>query len=234
MNESKINAINPETGRSSIIRVKKREALGGGKEKKFRITGEVERVLENPSSLLSRLLKKKKVKEVSLIERHSSEKLSQDIYRKWLAFRRAKLPVVPTLRMSRDGVTLATDLKADGSEIYGQGIYIPTGDLSEKVKNPTILDKLFVELYPQIKNDIWNKCLKLASQAALAKIVLPLDDPVELIFHPDGRWELMTLDLSNARIDQTESTDFLQNTNKSLLREFMEDLDFIFTHLSKA
>src|SRR5688572_175945 len=40
----------------------------------------------------------------------------------WIAFREAGIAVTPTLHLSSRNTLLVTDLKADGSELYGKGL----------------------------------------------------------------------------------------------------------------
>src|SRR6266567_1114957 len=82
------------------IQVNAKIPLHGGNETKNRLEGTLAQ------------------REVSLIERP----LDQNYVDNWYAFREVGLPVVPTLRESSRGTLLVTDVKADGSEIYGKGL----------------------------------------------------------------------------------------------------------------
>ena len=49
--------------------------------------------------------------------------------------------------------------------------------------------------------------LKIAEKTASAGIILPSDDPLDLILHPDGSWQIMPLDIENAVLDSAPSNE---------------------------
>ena len=74
---------------------------------------------------------------ISLIQRDAY--YGQQIEKNWEAMKKIGLPVVPTLRKLPTGELLVTDMKADGSQIYGKAF--STGDYYQRPR-PQI-DKFF-------------------------------------------------------------------------------------------
>lgn len=133
---------------------------------------------------------------VSLIQRHYEERYVDT----WEEFRAAGLPVVPTLRVAEtEGhkSLLVTDLKADGSELYGKGLLVTLsqGDVRER---PPIemVDRRFLELTsPANIEQIQAQANEYAAVADKNEMILPIDDPFELLIKPDGAWGLIIVDL---------------------------------------
>ncbi len=146
-------------------------------------------------------------KKVRLIGRQDNvEELDAANYSEnWKLFKEAGLPVVPTLRKTENGKVVMTDLIADGSELYGKELGSSLSTVHEfKLKNDfkkLLKDKLkLVKSFLDILKDEEFKHLKskLAGYENLAnqnRIYLPFDDPFELLVHPDGKWELIIIDL---------------------------------------
>jgi hypothetical protein len=136
---------------------------------------------------------------VSLIERKDlDDGFGMKISDKWKLFKEAGLPVVPTLRRSQKGTLLMTDVTADGSEIYGKNLSKKLEQLSvdNKASEETKLADEFLKILSGPELDKIKSQLNAYKEIANSKgICLPLDDPFELVVHPDGRWQLVILDL---------------------------------------
>lgn len=144
-----------------------------------------------------------KKKSVQLVERDGQH---GTLYRKWLAMKAAGLPVVPTMRQTDRDTVVMTDLRADGSELYGKGL---GGYILDRIQLRTVrprekhpLDDRFLELMrsPQDLQKIMDKAAEYAQMANAAGILLPEDDPFELVIHPDRSWDLVCLDIESAMI----------------------------------
>ena len=58
---------------------------------------------------------------------------------------------------------------------------------------------------------------------------LPFDDPYDILIHPDGKWEVLVLDLAGLRPRKGESEDVLE----SELEHMTEEIDLMREHLLK-
>jgi|SRR5882672_5427263 len=166
---------------------------------------------------------------VSLVMRAYDENIVQC----WQAFKEARLPVVPTLRrvtIEDSPWVLATDVKADGSEVYGSGleVLLITGLRRERPPHPSV-DQHFLELtndqnFPKIivKADSFSR---LASAKGL---LLPEDDAFELLVRPDGSWNLIILDLSGGRVIREDlmrkKPDFCVKDNAKFTKDFFDHI----------
>lgn len=157
------------------------EALGGGNETKQLLQGEVAG------------------RAISLVKRPFDENYIDT----WTAFRAAGMPVVPTLRRNAENSLLVTDVKADGSEVYGKALnLIVTQQVDEqRTRARPEIDKIFTDLtHPRSFPDIQNEAWRLLHRANDNALRLPYDDVFELVVHPDGTWDLITLDLRYADV----------------------------------
>lgn len=167
---------------------------------------------------------------------------SSDIFvRNWHAYRAAGIPTVPTLRTSDNrGTLLVTDVKADGSEVYGKGMVQALSgrhDLSRHRAN-TQIDPLFLEITADENwQAIADKANEYTERAIDAGIVLAYDDAFEMIVHPDGTWDLIALDIlrSVAPEDETAST---RGQNRAALNRkyeayFLAELDMVRERLER-
>lgn len=211
----KIQAHAPGGKKATEIEVVIRTPLSGnGTEPKTRVEGMVEG------------------RPISLIERRSPT--NEAFKTNWEKFRKAGLPVIPTLRVDRErGHLLVTDLKRDGSELYGKNlkfILLNEGKVKAAHRRHSDVDKHFLELSaPESFELIKKKAEECARQATEHRLSLPMDDPLELLIHPDGRWDLIILDLTWAADRSTSSLtqQQLQGANELLVGKFIESLQEI-------
>lgn len=160
---------------------------------------------------------------------------------KWKMFKEAGLPVVPTLRKTEKGTVLMTDLRADGSEIFGKALlYKLTGKAifpdEQKVEVPYNFVMRFLEI---VEGDefqkLKTKVQEHVSAASESKIVLPIDDPFELVIHPDGSWDLVTVDLKHGtKASETESSKIeeLNTRYASFFLKTLSELGQVYKSLS--
>jgi hypothetical protein len=188
------HALSPKIKPTEITVVERIEFKAGGRDDKSHVLGEV-----GPAR-------------VSLIERPYSPAYVEV----WPIMKNAKLPVVPTLRTVQkngesgndvnDLTLLVTDVKRDGSEVYGKGYFRSLFEpltWSSYRRRPAI-DEKFLEIMETQKADVLKKAREYADRATRYNIVLPRDDPLEMIVHPDGSWDFMILDLEMARVQRKD------------------------------
>lgn len=122
----------------------------------------------------------------------------ENYFDNWAMMKSAGLPVVAEVLKTDEGV-LVRDLKADGSELYGKllAMYLMGGHRRNRPR-PKI-DKLFLELTRDEELiEIRRKIVNCIQKANAHGIALPHDDPFELIIHPDGKWDIIILDVESA------------------------------------
>ena len=152
---------------------------GGGSEPKNRVTVSVGN------------------RDIPLIER-SNPKAADGYIRAWQLYKDAGLPVIKTLRRTEQGTIVMTDLKADGSELFGKGLLIQLRDRQylDDFKRNTKLDSVFLNLTDESQlEDIIKMVAELSNIASHSNLLIPRDDPFELLIHPNNNWELIMLDL---------------------------------------
>ena len=120
----------------------------------------------------------------------------------WERLREANIATIPTVRKISENEVLMTDLTKDGSAFYGKDSVFGCFDRFKK-NEINILDKYFLAIQPSV---LENEIREVSRRADENGIVLPTDDPFDLLIHPDGTWKVLVLDLetekSSAREDQ--------------------------------
>lgn len=159
--------------------------------------------IPNSMGVEPKLLHKVRVKSgkiVSLVERGSGPISTEGYIQLWEAFKKAGIPVVKFIRKSKDGVFMK-NLKHDGSEIFGSA-YASLSEMKFSKGHPklTPIEQRFVEIMESDLPKIRSALESMLKNAKEHRLVLPWDDPFELLVHPDGTWELIVLDLRFAEI----------------------------------
>lgn len=157
----------------------------------------------------------------------------------WKAFKHVGLPVVNTARLTNEGTLLLTDVKADGSETYGKGLRrVLEGTLKEIDQEPRInasIDSVFLGIMGQQWELVIKKVDELVTLATKNGIILPKDfDAFELLVHPDGSWQLITLDLRAVEITDINDLAERERVRRFNLEEqqaFIRDLIYLRDHL---
>ncbi len=192
---------------------------GGGVEPKFRVKANV---------------RFPKGREVHLIERSFGTDIDKRrrkglYFANWVELKRVGLPVVDTVRETDEGTVFVTDVKADGSETYGKGlalsIVLGFREDDPSPRRRTNIDPLFKKIVGsrQIRliEDQVNRCVDIATTNG---IQLPDgDDAFELLVHPNGSWQLMILDLHEAKINVEQREDLMKK-NRLLRDRFLDNL----------
>jgi len=185
----RIETKNPFTGKTTNCYLERITPLNGGTEKKHFV------------NLIFR--NSERTRKLAMVERGPYSRGQQALERvleRWKACKDCGIPVVPTLRITDDQTLIATDMKADGSEIYGKAMSMY---FSEFRKNTlTDVDYIFILIYQSEIAKIIDQAHRLAYLTAQNGILLPIDDGFELIVRTDGSWELIILDLYLAEVDK--------------------------------
>lgn len=161
-----------------------------------------------------------------------------EFMKNWSAFKLAGLGVPEELHWTDDERLLLTDVKADGSETYGRNmVRVMQRDLVRTRPRPEI-DELFVELLTgTARQAIIASVNDYVFTAKQHHIVLPTDDPAELVVHPDNTWELMTLDLTRGRVLTPKEQqdwhygDILNASNNRVMAQFTLDLNYLTNYM---
>ncbi len=217
--------LEPISGRKPhIIEIKEEQPImGQGLEPKVKVRAET-------SFGKKRLFRKRKRKEVNFVERKLNSLDSDDYIAKWKQFSEAGLPVVSTLRKSSRDSLFQTDLKSDGTELYGKAFWYLIYSKSEFRLRP--VDKIFLNLTDT------NNFQKIAEKVFMYKdladkngILLPYDDPFELIVHPDGKWDFVIIDLRFGEKLEAGSGESRRNEivekNSRFVGNFLDQLKYI-------
>ncbi len=166
-------------------------------------------------------------KEVSVLGFNNREKYgyltnTEVYFNNWMMLRKAGIPTLPTVRVIDKRRVLITDMTSDGSEFFGKVTEID--EIS--VENLTDAELVFSYLDLSRVRDELERVERLAIQNNIA---LPIDDPFDLLVHPDGTWEVIVLDFGWAEerevtIDLSESTSFWW-TIKRLQNAYREKIE---------
>lgn len=147
--------------------------------------------------------------------------------RKWQLLREAGVPTASSMRVVDGGTVAMGDMTRDGSRFFGkeQVLKVYEGrDEGPRELNQT--ERLFLAIDSQKIKDEMARVLKLAWDKGMR---LPFDDPYDILIHPDGKWEVLVLDLAGLRPRKSESEDVLE----SELEHMTEEIDLMREHLLK-
>lgn len=138
--------------------------------------------------------------EVSLVERPYEPAYPQA----WLGFRDIGLPVAPTLLKTSRDTLLTTDMKRNGGELYGKYLSLMLQQRRRPRPPRPSTDAHFLALAAQDFEPIKERAAGLRERATEGGVRLPAD-AFELHMEPDGRWNLVTIDLDATTIrDRSE------------------------------
>lgn len=221
-----IIAYHPEDhNRSLEIQVIQRERMSVGMESKERIKGKI----TSPSGERQRC--------VQLIRRNFDDRfpyntrdnlrIAQQTQDEWKKYKVADLPTYDTLRLAQDGSLLTTDESAFGARTYGNPDFrysLKEGKIF-RTRKDKIIDEQFIKLASEPMDKIRQESDRIVDIASQNRIGLPLNDPLELIVNPDGKWQIKTLDVA-----ESHTFDFIENAerfNKECTEYFMNQLIWI-------
>lgn len=146
----------------------------------------------------------------------------------WLQFIEAEIPVVPELLETDRQSLLLPDLTEDGSQLYGKDAVgrIPL----DPTYQLNYIDEAFLDIMinPRDVQDVADTYVAQANEYGLG---LPIDDGFEMVVHPNGRWDLVTLDLRQASqiSDATPASrvEQIQALNQQTADQFVNQLKLI-------
>jgi hypothetical protein len=213
---------------SELFLEKTAQSLDNRSQSKLRILEEVEikRIgYEMKRKVKAVLIGSKNPKPLFFIERVYNEFTSErrdKIIEVWKKFKEIGLPVVPTLRMTKDRNLLVTDVKVGGWETFGKGLLHGI----EHYRDVELPEQNYVEAFLQvIKKDVLaikQQALEYAEIASSHGVQLPWDDPFELMVNRKGEWKLMILDLGEAELKPFTS---VSEGNRGFVDFFMDKLE---------
>jgi hypothetical protein len=120
------------------------------------------------------------------------------------------------------GFMLLEDVKKDGSELYGKSLENSFYYGTRRDRPRPEIDSIFLELTcDETFGQIQRGAERVVENANTRQIQLPSDDPMELLIHPDGTWDFITLDLEKARIDRPKT--HLQSEARKFENEIYKD-----------
>ncbi len=160
----------------------------------------------------------------SLVERYDP---GNDYEKSWRLYKEIGLPVVPTLRRGKNGNIFITDIKWDGSEVYGKSLGYSLGGYGKRYRPRPQMDKIFVDLissdiYNQVKDRV-SECVDIATNN---DILLPQDDTFDLLVHPDGSWDIILVDVGDYRwVIGHEAVTDVRAANLERAMVFLDDLE---------
>lgn len=177
---------------------------------------------------------------IFLVERGFGDSVSSKMQKKftasnyiflWREFKAAGLPVVPTLRKTERGTILVTDEKAKGGHVFGKGFVLSGNkDLATGLTSEDLTDngvEFYLNILENSSEEIKSQAIAYANLATENAILLPYDDPFELVVEKNGEWRLVILDLSNGEIKSFKhegDKEKLNAENLLLVSNFMEHL----------
>lgn len=141
---------------------------------------------------------------------------------KWKLLKEAGIPTVSSMKLVDDETVAMGDMTWDGSKFFGKAENeMKVYGQGETVKRElTNMEKIFLSIDPEEIKQKTERILKLAWDSGIR---LPLDDPYDLLVHPDGSWELVVIDLSDVRPRKSGET----------IDDLKEDEDFILEDIEK-
>jgi hypothetical protein len=197
----------------------------GGTKPKWRLHGAVGR---NEDLLLS------------LIERDFG-KMTDIVMSNWAKAKEAGLPVVNIFRKTDKNTIVMTDIRADGSEIYGKSIYYHITDPKKtgEIRQSNKIDVKFLEIMnsKEKMEEVKKQAEKYALLASEHGIILAWDDPFDLVIHPTEGFKLICLDIEDmghrdvsSEYELTEA----KETNQNRVKKFIADLTISAKELLKT
>ncbi|HSW99294.1 MAG TPA: hypothetical protein VLF71_05680 [Candidatus Saccharimonadales bacterium] len=216
-----VSALDP--GRTTLFDIVASEEVAMGVEEKH------VRTIRTPDGRTTTMLERAHQDDLT-----TPEQACQEYIAAWKAMRDAGLPVVPEVFVTSRSTLLVTDVKADGSELYGKGLrraaesYHPE---EERVRPRPELDATFIGITsPEAMPAVVARVDELCARAQAHGIELPVDDPFEMVVRPDGSWDLITLDVRLGNVHDLTTMDdaerrHLQANGLEVKQTFLGELE---------
>jgi len=189
----------PGRSRASALQVMNETSLLCGSEEKSRIGVKLQS--EKRERDLSLVAKRVGVLGSRNRKKYSGLSDTEAYYMNWKMLKEAGIPTVPTVRIVDEDVVVLTDMTAKGGMFFGKETNLNEIEL-EKISD---VEMIFAQMdLRPVKEEL----LRIERLALVQRIKLPIDDPFDLLVHPDGSWEVVVLDLGWAEKDADENAVF--------------------------
>ena len=145
----------------------------------------------------------------------------------WQEFQRVGINVVPWLLEDANHIVVP-DMECDNYRFYGKSRSLAINDINLTLPPFCNQDFLFLLIFSDMNSQLVDMISALTTTATDNGIALPYDDPAELMIHPDGYFDLITLDLSRARLNLSmdEAYYINQDSTARLYRHWQRIYDF--------
>lgn len=145
---------------------------------------------------------------------------------KCIQLRDARVITVPVIGYTQSSVYLV-DMHAHGWEFYGKSRFVMI-DRQHKMRNTPQHDAMFHHLlhpgmFRQIKKSV-EETVQLASRR---NILLPWDDPLDLLIHTSGVWHIGPVDVINTRADVYGGYGRCLRENTEYAKDFINGLKYL-------
>ena len=142
-------------------------------------------------------------------------------YERWKYLKSVGIQSSHSMRVVGERYIAMGDMTLGGSAFFGKA---KTCDLfSEEFAGVKRKLSPIEEVFMSINPDLIKKDLEYIRKIAEGeKIMLPADDPFDLLVHPNGSWEVMVLDLTNMIHEKIQNRNYLESridTVRDLLKE---------------
>jgi hypothetical protein len=159
---------------------------------------------EDKFSIKADLTRGERQRRVRFIERHYDEadKAHAEKYvENWKLLKEAGLPVPSVLRKTQGRNLLVSDVTVGDKKVYGKAFNLFL-HIKPRVAKESLTPEQ-IEVYKKVIDEhiveIEAQAKKLTELAIRKGVMLPTDDPFELVVSPEGNWKIMILDLMYAR-----------------------------------
>lgn len=195
---------------------------GGGKDK-YKVDGNI--IIDEETKL-----------PIQLVQRNFGVN-TERIFKTWEYCHYNNGPVIPIMAKADNGDVLMPDLEADGSTLYGRGVnaYMEGGHGELRRFEPR--DNVFLEIMKKKENVI--EIEKLVDRNIKwftdHDVRIAMDDPFELIVHPDGSFEVISLDLEQTLLTPTDNEkdkEVIMESNLNSKDSFMRNLSDAYKKLT--
>lgn len=159
-----------------------------------------------------------------------------DLYiHSWEILKRAGIPTVPSMRKTGRHTVIMTDLTHDGSVLFGKSRYgiDVMGSTFSRSGKPVRADRTSAGLFLKVDlNAVIKEAGRVEQIAFENNILLPLDDPYELLVRSDGTWELLVVDLGllvrggGSKVAGEKNVDWLMKVLVSLQRAYWKKFGY--------
>lgn len=202
----------------------------GGSHEKLRVEVATNKNGEENDRKMSMILKEIDKEDVYYFPSETENMTQAERYlEKWNILRRNGIPTVCSMRVVNDRTVAMGDMTTDGSSFFGKEIGIRAYEKRFIEKRPLkVTEEVFLSIDPMdLKQEI-ERVQKLAWDKG---IILPDNDPYDLLVHPDGKWEVLVLDVQQLKpkgeADTIEELDLQKE-------DMWENVDVIRNYLLKV